>query len=94
MTTRFDEIDTSMYLGVVDNKIELSNLFGELFGGKYILDDFPASTDMKIYGDGKVFTLVDSENKPIIHYTNKDTNEEFSLPLFIHKIGKKYSIIR
>lgn len=94
MTTRFDEIDTSMYLGAVDNKIELSNLFGELFGGKYILDDFPASTDMKIYGDGKVLTLVDSENKPIIHYTNKDTNEEFSLPLFIHKIGGKYCMIR
>lgn len=94
MMVRFDEIDTSMYLGVVDNKLELSNLFGELFGGKYILDDFPLYTDMKIYGDGKVITLVDSVDKPIIHYTNKDTNEEFSLPLFIHKTENKYNIIR
>lgn len=94
MIARFDEIDTSMYLGIVDNKIELSKLFGELFGGKYVLNSFPSSTDMKIYGGGKVFTLIDSESNPIIHYINKETNEQFSLPLFIHKLMGNYKIIR
>ncbi|HEX7871089.1 MAG TPA: hypothetical protein VF455_13355 [Chryseobacterium sp.] len=94
MKDRFDEIDTSMYLGVVDNKLELSNLFGELFGGKYVLDNFPEVTDVKFFGDGKICTLLDAEKRPIIHYTNKETNEEFSLPLFIHKPKDKYKIIR
>lgn len=94
MKDRFEEIDISMYLGTVDNRLELSKLFGELSGGKFIMDDFPASTEVKFFGDGKVCTLVDSEGKPIIHYTNKETNEEFSLPLFIHKKTGKYNIIR
>lgn len=94
MKDRFEEIDISMYLGTVDNRLELSKLFGELAGGKFVLDEFPASTNVKFFGDGNVCTLTDTEDKPIIHYTNKETNEEFSLPLFIHKKTMKYNIIR
>ncbi|REC79581.1 hypothetical protein DRF60_03960 [Chryseobacterium elymi] len=94
MKDRFDEIDISMYLGIVDNKMELSKLFGELSGGKFILEDFPDSTEAKFFANAKVCTLVGAEEKPIIHYTNKETNEEYALPLFIHKKGGKYNIIR
>lgn len=94
MRDRFNEIDKSLYLGVVDNKLELLNLFGELAGGKYFLNDFPEVTDVIFFGEGKICSLVDSEKKPIIYYTNHETNEEFSLPLFIDKPKNKYRIIR
>lgn len=94
MKDKFEEIDISMYLGTIDNRIELTKLFGELTNGKYILEDFPNYTEMKFLGNNKVCTLIGSEDKPIIHYINKETKEEYSLPLFIHKKIGKYNIIR
>ncbi|WP_291940275.1 hypothetical protein [Chryseobacterium sp.] len=94
MKDKFEEIDTSMYLGIVDNKLELSKLFEELAAGNYILEEFPRSTALKFFAAGRVCTLTGTGERPVIHYTNKETNEEFSLPLLIHKKNNKYSIIR
>lgn len=94
MKDKFGEIDTSLYLGNVDNKVELSTLFEELDGGKYILEEFPASTELMFFADNKVYTIVRTGGNPIIRYYNKQTNEEFLFPVLIHKKNESYRIIR
>lgn len=94
MKNKFEEIDITMYLGPVDNKNELSQLFNTLEQGKLILEDFPSLTEVEIFGYGNICTLSRPENLTIIYYTNKDTNEEFSFPIFLHKRDINYSIIR
>lgn len=88
MKTRFNEMDTSMYIRGSDNKKELSDLFKNIKSGDLVLEDFPKSTKIIIYGEGRVINVVREDNNPIIHYVNKKTNEEFNLPLFIHKKAK------
>lgn len=96
MKTRFNEMDTSMYIRGADNKNELKDLFKNIKSGELVLEDFPKYPKIIIYGDGKVINVVREDNNPIIHYVNKKTNEEFSLPLFIHKKAKDldFEIIR
>jgi hypothetical protein len=96
MRIRFNEMDTSMYIRDADNKKELSDLFKNIKSEELILEDFPKSSKIIIYGEGKVINILREDNNPIIHYVNKKTNEEFSLPLFIHKKVKdfEFEIIR
>lgn len=85
MKTRFNEMDTSMYIRGADNKMELSDLFQNIKSEELVLEDFPKYPKFIIYGEGRVINIVREDNNPIIHYVNKETNEEFNLPLFIHK---------
>ncbi len=96
MKNKFDEVDIAMYLGKVDNKKELSQLFDTLEQGKLILEGFPTSTQVELFGNNKICTLTRTEDKPIIYYKNKETNEDFSFPILIHKKteSNSFEIIR
>lgn len=94
MKSKFEEVDIAMYLDNVDNKKEISQLFDNLESGKFILEDFPTFTRIELLGYDKICTLTRAENIPIIYYTNKETNEEFSFPIYLHKKNLNYSIIR
>ncbi len=94
MTKKFEEIDIAMYLDNVDNKKELSQLLSDLENGKFILEEFPSSYKIELFGYDRICTLTNTENLPIIYYTNKETNEEFSFPVFLHKQDFVYNIIR
>lgn len=92
MEQKFKEIDISMYLGIVDNKKELSQLFLSL--DKFKLQDFPTEFKIKLYGNDKVCTLLNKDDLPAIHYVNIATDEEFSFPIFITIRDENYQIIR
>lgn len=92
---KFNEIDTALYLSE-DNNRELSNLILKLKKEQFVLRQFPISTKIQYFGYGKVLSLVDENNLPIIYYRNEDTNEDFSFPILIHKkdVSGSFEIIR
>ncbi|MBE0393897.1 hypothetical protein [Flavobacterium sp. PL002] len=85
LKTRFNEIDISMYTDNEDNIEGLSNMFSSINDGGFILKDFPELTKIEMYGGNRIVNLIRNDNNPILYYVNKTTNEEFSLPLFVHK---------
>lgn len=96
MKNKFNEVDMAIYLGNVDNKTELSQLFANLESGRLILEDFPTSTQIELFGNNRICTLTRIKDVPIIYYKNKETNEEFSFPIFLHKKldNNSFEIIR
>lgn len=94
MKNKFNEIDTSLYLGNFDNKMELSHLLNGLNRDMFVLQEFPSSFEMKLFADKKVCSLMSFEKTSFLNYKRKETNEEFSFPIFAHKIDTKFSILR
>lgn len=96
LKTRLDEIDTAMYIRNEDNLIELRNMFNNLNEENFFLEDFPKLSNIEIYAENRIFNLLRNDKNPILHYVNKITNEEFNLPLFVHKKvnSSNFEIIR
>lgn len=96
MKTKFDEVDKAMFLNDTDNKKELSDLFATIKSDGMILEEFPQTERILFLGNGKVINLVRENNEAVIHYVNKETNEEYSFPFLIHKKeeSSNFEIIR
>jgi len=91
---KFSEVDKSLYLSDDNNK-EWQNLLAQLNKENFVLQPFPATTRLRLYGNKRVFEVVRPDGTAIIHYKN-DTNDEFELPIYIcHKPGRTdFEIIR
>jgi hypothetical protein len=85
-----------MYIRNEDNLIELRNMFNNLNEENFFLEDFPKLSNIEIYAENRIFNLLRNDKNPILHYVNKITNEEFNLPLFVHKKvnSSNFEIIR
>ena len=91
---KYEEMDKATYLENEDNKNGLKILFNQITKSELVLQNFPTKSTLIIYNNKKVCSLTRENGEPILHFVNKKTNNEFSLPVFVCFENDKLIIIR
>ncbi|SFW70307.1 hypothetical protein SAMN02927921_03449 [Sinomicrobium oceani] len=91
--TKFNEINTAMYLDDSDDKKDLTKLFKQIDEGEMKLQPFPLNPLVILYNN-KVGNVIRENREPVIYYKNNKTNEEFAFPVFVNMNDGDISVIR